>query len=585
MGNCFHKGHNGRKRTLDGSGLVPSSSGRIPGSDVRYFGHHQDQFGNQNPSDISKVLRQQQHDATTMLIRDQFPGGDNPFPGSPSSAFASGINKQNLTNSQSNNPQLFTGQFHNDILRNSSQKPITREKIVFIALYDYEARTPEDLRFQKGEHLELIDDTQGDWWLAESKLTGLKGYIPSNYVARLRSIEAEPWYFGKLRRVDTDKLLLQPENSHGSFLIRDSESRESDFSLSVRDNNFVKHYRIRQLDGGGFFIARKTPFNTLQELVEHYSKDADGLCVNLRLPCVRLSKPDTNDLSYQTKDEWEIERSSLTFGQKLGSGQFGEVCEGLWNGVTKVAIKTLKEGSMDPKDFLAEAKIMKKLNHPHLIKLYAVCTKEEPILIVTELMSNGCLLDYLQTKQGKSLSIKVLVSMAEQIAKGMAHLEERKFVHRDLAARNILVGERNLVKIADFGLARLIKDNQNAYAAKEGAKFPIKWTAPEAATYHRFTTKSDVWSFGILLTELVTYGRVPYPGMTNTEVLQQVEKGMRMTHESLGPNCPKALYDIMLECWHKDPEKRLTFDALQWKLELLFETDQSEYKDASMIVH
>lgn len=547
MGNCFIRNHNQRRRA--------ASSGRQP--EVRgltgFFGQEQ-QF-NANTGEVPAVLR---NGLPLNLRNDNLNDVIGGFP------------DHNMNNNliHNNNSITFTNQSNG-----------TSEKKIFIALYDYDARTAEDLRFQKGDHLEIIDDTQGDWWLAISKSTGEKGYIPSNYVARFRSIEAEPWYFGKLKRVEADKKLLMAENGHGAFIIRDSESRENDFSLSVRDENCVKHYRIRRLDDGGFFIARRTAFRTLQELVEHYSKDADGLCVNLRMPCARLDKPDTNDLSYKTKDKWEIERSSLTFMNKLGSGQFGQVYQGLWNGSRAVAIKTLKEGSMDPKDFLAEAQVMKELRHKNLIKLYAVCTQEEPILIVTELMCNGCLLDYLQ-KHKKTLNMKILVDMAEQIAMGMAYLESMKYVHRDLAARNILVGERYSVKIADFGLARLIKENE--YEARMGARFPIKWTAPEAATYNKFTTKSDVWSFGILLTELVTYGRVPYPGMTNSEVLQQVEKGMRMTFDSL-PDCPRPLYDIMMECWHKDPQKRLTFETLQWKLNELFETDTSEYKDAGII--
>lgn len=552
MGNCFLKNQNQRRRTALG--------GRLP--EVRGLTgiFNQDQQLNACTGDVSMVLRQGAalHSRTGLDDSNNLVGG----------GFIDNTKVNNILHNNNSIPYI--------------NQNLNSEKKIFIALYDYEPRTPEDLRFQKNDQLEVIDDTQGDWWLAISKTTGLKGYIPSNYVARWRSIEAEPWYFGRLKRVEADKKLLMPENEHGAFIIRDSESRANDFSLSVRDENCVKHYRIRQLDDGGFFIARRTTFKTLQELVEHYSRDADGLCVNLRSPCVNLDKPDTNDLSYKTKDHWEIDRSSLTFLNKLGSGQFGQVFEGRWNGTTAVAIKTLKEGSMDPKDFLAEAQVMKELRHNNLIKLYAVCTQQEPILIVTELMRNGCLLDYLQTKQGKSLTIKMLVNMAEQIAQGMAYLESMKYVHRDLAARNILVGERNTVKIADFGLARLIKENE--YEARLGARFPIKWTAPEAATYNKFTTKSDVWSFGILLTELVTYGRVPYPGLSNSEVLQQVEKGMRMSHESM-PGCPKQLYDIMMECWHKDPQKRLTFEALQWKLDELFDTDSSEYKDAGTINH
>ncbi|XP_055620695.1 uncharacterized protein LOC129764994 [Toxorhynchites rutilus septentrionalis] len=383
------------------------------------------------------------------------------------------------------------------------------------------------------------------------------------------------WYFRKIKRIEAEKKLLLPENEHGAFLIRDSESRHNDYSLSVRDGDTVKHYRIRQLDEGGFFIARRTTFRTLQELVEHYSKDSDGLCVNLCKPCVQIEKPVTDGLSHRTRDQWEIDRTSLKFVRKLGSGQFGDVWEGLWNNTTPVAIKTLKSGTMDPKDFLAEAQIMKKLRHNKLIQLYAVCTLEEPIYIITELMKHGSLLEFLQGK-GRNLKLPQLIDMAAQIAAGMAYLESQNYIHRDLAARNVLVGDSNIVKIADFGLARLIKEDE--YEARVGARFPIKWTAPEAANYSKFSIKSDVWSFGILLTELVTYGRIPYPGMTNAEVLNQVEHGYRMPQP---PNCNTSLYEIMLECWNKDPMRRPTFETLQWKLEDFFTMDPSEYKEAA----
>jgi len=316
-------------------------------------------------------------------------------------------------------------------------------------------------------------------------------------------------------------------------------------------------------------------FKTLQELVEHYSRDANGLCVNLRKPCVQIEKPvPTADLSHNARDQWEIDRTSLKFVRKLGHGQFGEVWEGLWNSTTPVAIKTLKTGTMNPRDFLIEAQIMKKLIIQKLIQLYAVCTIQEPIHIITELMKNGSLLEYLQGK-GRTMNLVQLVDMAGQIAAGMAYLESQNYIHRDLAARNVLVGENHIVKIADFGLARLIKEDE--YEARVGARFPIKWTAPEAASYARFSIKSDVWSFGILLTELVTFGRIPYPGMTNAEVLHQVEHGYRMQAPQ---GCSPPLYDIMLDCWHKDPMKRPTFETLQWRLEDFFTMSDSEYKEA-----
>lgn len=457
---------------------------------------------------------------------------------------------------------------------NNARKDSCRK--IFVALYDYEARTDEDLTFKKGEHLEILSDNCGDWWFAKSKLTGKEGYIPSNYVARIKSIEAEAWYFGKIKRIEAEKLLLRPENEHGSYLVRDSETRKNEYSLSVRDGETIKHYRTRQLDEGGFFIARRTTFVNLQNLVIHYSQDSDGLCVNLKQACCKFETPPTSGLSYKTQDHWEIDRRSLKFLRKLGQGQFGEVWEGVWNSTTAVAIKKLKPGSMEVSDFLDEAELMKKLRHPKLIQLYAVCTLEEPIYIVTELMKYGSLLEYLQTPKGRALKLPELVNISAQISSGMAFLEMQNYIHRDLAARNVLVDDNNIVKIADFGLARLIKEDE--YEARVGARFPIKWTAPEAANYSKFSIKSDVWSFGIVITELVTYGRTPYPGMNNAEVLAQVENGYRMP---CPPNCPAKLYDIMLECWHKDPAKRPTFETLQWKLEDFFTLEGSDYKEAN----
>ncbi|XP_033873871.1 tyrosine-protein kinase Fyn isoform X3 [Acipenser ruthenus] len=458
---------------------------------------------------------------------------------------------------------------HTGTLRSRGGTGVT----LFVALYDYEARTEDDLSFRKGEKFQILNSTEGDWWEARSLTTGGTGYIPSNYVAPVDSIQAEEWYFGKLGRKDAERQLLSSGNPRGTFLIRESETTKGAFSLSIRDwddikGDHVKHYKIRKLDSGGYYITTRAQFETLQQLVHHYSDKADGLCFNLIAVCPN-NTPQTVGL---TKDAWEVARESIPLEKKLGAGCFADVWYGTWNGTTKVAVKTLKPGTMSPESFLEEAQIMKKLRHDKLVQLYAVVS-EEPIYIVTEYMCKGSLLDFLKDGEGRALKLPNLVDMAGQVAAGMAYIERMNYIHRDLRSANILVGDNLVCKIADFGLARLIEDNE--YTARQGAKFPIKWTAPEAALYGKFTIKSDVWSFGILLTELVTKGRVPYPGMNNREVLEQVERGYRMPCPQ---DCPSSLHELMVQCWKKDPEERHTFEYLQAFLEDYFTATEPQYQ-------
>uniref|UniRef100_V9KMG1 Tyrosine-protein kinase n=1 Tax=Callorhinchus milii TaxID=7868 RepID=V9KMG1_CALMI len=445
------------------------------------------------------------------------------------------------------------------------------EEASVIALYDYEGIHDGDLSFKKGDKLKIIQES-GEWWNARNLGTGEEGFIPSNYVAKDNTLETQDWFFKGVSRKDAERHLLASGNKQGSYMIRDSETTKGSYSLSVRDHDpsmgdTVKHYKIRTLDNGGFYISPRITFTSLEELVNHYKKQGDGLCQKLTTSCIsqKPQKP-------WEKDAWEIPRESLKLDKKLGAGQFGEVWMGTWNGTTKVAVKTLKPGTMSPEAFLEEAQIMKRLRHDKLVQLYAVVS-EEPIYIVTEFMSQGSLLEFLKDGDGRILKLPQLVDMAAQIAAGMAYIERMNYIHRDLRAANILVAENLVCKIADFGLARLIEDNE--YTARQGAKFPIKWTAPEAALYGKFTIKSDVWSFGILLTELVTKGRVPYPGMNNREVLEQVERGYRMPSPH---GCPGSLHDLMIQCWKKDPEDRPTFEYLQSFLEDYFTATEPQYQ-------
>jgi len=448
----------------------------------------------------------------------------------------------------------------------------------YIAMYDYDARTDEDLSFRKGDQLFILN-TDGDWWQARSVRTGQEGYVPSNYVAPSGGLECEDWFFGKISRKDCERQLLQSGNQRGTFMIRESETAVGSFSLSINDidpnkGNTVKHYRIRGLDNGGFYITTRTQFQELSQLIEHYMRSADGLCCRLTTACPNSETPATASIA---KDVWEIGRESLQLQKKLGAGMFGEVWKGLWNGTTEVAIKTLKPGTMSTEAFLAEAKIMKLLRHEKLVNLYAVVSSE-PIYIVTEFMCHGSLLDYLKEGAGRNSNLIEQLDMAAQIAAGMAYIEKMNYIHRDVRAANILVGKNQVCKVADFGLARLIEDDE--YNAHQGAKFPIKWTAPEAATHGRFTIKSDVWSFGVLLTEIITKGRIPYATMTNREVLERLESNYRMPKPNTTPECPDSLYELMLHCWHRDEYQRPTFEYIQSFLEDYFTATEPQYHES-----
>ncbi|XP_017567920.1 tyrosine-protein kinase Lyn-like [Pygocentrus nattereri] len=446
-----------------------------------------------------------------------------------------------------------------------------KQKVV-VALYAYEAGNKTHLSFRKGEKLQVLDDN-GDWWRAKSLTSGKEGLIPYNYVEAEESIESNDWYFKNIPRRDAERYLLAPANKPGAFLIRKSETTEGCYSMSVRDVNAngsaaVKHYKIRPLDDGGFYISPRITFKKMEELIKYYQKQADGLCRQLGKPCVKPKAEIQWD-----EDAWEISKENIRMIKRLGAGQFGEVWLASYNNTTKVAVKTLKPGTMSVEAFLQEANLMKTLRHDRLVRLFAVVTKTTPIYIITEFMANGSLLDFLKSPPGRKLQLPKLIDFGAQIAEGMAYIEKMSYIHRDLRTANILVSESLLCKIADFGLARVIEENE--YSASEGAKFPIKWTAPEAISYGSFTIKSDMWSFGILLYEIITYGKIPYTGLSNAEVMARVHRGYRMPRPE---NCPNKLYEIMTSCWKAEPEERPTFDYMQSILEDYFTATEDQYQ-------
>ncbi|EGD72947.1 TK/SFK-SRC protein kinase [Salpingoeca rosetta] len=458
-------------------------------------------------------------------------------------------------------------------------EPDTSRDDLVTALYDNIPRGPGELFMRKGDML-YQHETEGAWCRVENAITGDEGYVPASFVVKANSLESEPWFFGPITRAKAEKLLGSPLRKHGTYLIRESESAPGTYSLSMKDGDAVRHFRIKVVDGKKLRIqgSPSAPHDDLRSLVKFHQKSRCGLSTRLKTPCPREQPARAADLAYNVKDEWEVDRDTVDLKKQLGEGQYGEVYYAIWNGVTECAVKTLKTHTTSPDEFLKEAQLMKKLKHDNLVRLYAVCSIGEPIFIITEFMKNGALLEYLKTPAGEALRLPTLIDMGTDIAQGMAYLERNNYIHRDLAARNILVGDNNVCKVADFGLARVLEDGE--FRPENLEKFPVRWTAPEAMKHNRYSTKSDVWSFGILLSEIITYGRKPYHGMSNKEVVGKLDSGFRM---ECPPGCPDSLYKIMLDCWKSEPADRPTFEALVFRLEDFFHGDM-QYAEASQVL-
>uniref|UniRef100_A0A3B4AFW5 Ephrin type-A receptor 7 n=1 Tax=Periophthalmus magnuspinnatus TaxID=409849 RepID=A0A3B4AFW5_9GOBI len=260
----------------------------------------------------------------------------------------------------------------------------------------------------------------------------------------------------------------------------------------------------------------------------------------------------------------ELDASCIKIERVIGAGEFGEVCSGRLKLPGKrdvpVAIKTLKVGYTEKqrRDFLCEASIMGQFDHPNVVHLEGVVTRGKPVMIVIEYMENGSLDAFLRKHDGQFTVIQ-LVGMLRGIAAGMRYLSEMGYVHRDLAARNILVNSNLVCKVSDFGLSRVMDDDPEAVYTTTGGKIPVRWTAPEAIQYRKFTSASDVWSYGIVMWEVMSYGERPYWDMSNQDVIKAIEEGYRLPAPM---DCPPGLHQLMLDCWQKDRAERPKFDQI-----------------------
>ncbi|XP_032130776.1 tyrosine-protein kinase Fer isoform X1 [Sapajus apella] len=365
-----------------------------------------------------------------------------------------------------------------------------------------------------------------------------------------KPLAEQDWYHGAIPRIEAQELLKQ----QGDFLVRESHGKPGEYVLSVYSDGQRRHFIIQYVDN--MYRFEGTGFSNIPQLIDHHYTTKQ---VITKKSGVVLLNPIPKD------KKWILNHEDVTLGELLGKGNFGEVYKGTLKDKTSVAVKTCKEDL--PQElkikFLQEAKILKQYDHPNIVKLIGVCTQRQPVYIIMELVSGGDFLSFLRKKKDE-LKLKQLVKFSLDAASGMSYLESKNCIHRDLAARNCLVGENNVLKISDFGMSR--QEDGGVYSSSGLKQIPIKWTAPEALNYGRYSSESDVWSFGILLWETFSLGVCPYPGMTNQQAREQVERGYRM---SAPQHCPEDISKIMMKCWDYKPENRPKFSELQKELAII----------------
>ncbi|NXH43816.1 FES kinase, partial [Dicaeum eximium] len=381
------------------------------------------------------------------------------------------------------------------------------------------------------------------------------------------------WYHGAIPRLEVQELLT----CSGDFLVRESQGKQ-EYVLSVLWDGQPRHFIIQAVSN--MFRLEGDSFPTIPLLIQHFLQSQQPITRKSGIVLARAVP----------KDKWVLNHEDVLLGERIGQGNFGEVFSGrLRADNSPVAVKSCRE-TLPPElkaKFLQEARILKQYRHPNIVRLIGVCTQKQPVYIVMELVqgeqpspcparvspqrarhpplctpgTGGDFLTFLRS-EGPHLRVKELLRMTENAAAGMEYLESKRCIHRDLAARNCLVTERNTLKISDFGMSR--QEEDGIYASTGGMKqIPVKWTAPEALNYGRYSSESDVWSFGILLWEAFSLGAVPYANLSNQQTREAVEHGMRLDPPEL---CPEEVYQLMQRCWEYDPHRRPSFCTIHQDL-------------------
>ncbi|CAG9833730.1 unnamed protein product [Diabrotica balteata] len=377
-----------------------------------------------------------------------------------------------------------------------------------------------------------------------------EGGESSVHLTTNKSLVEEEWFHGVLPREEVVRLL----SVDGDFLVRETtRNDESQTVLSVCWGGH-KHF-IVQTTAEGHFRFEGPAFPSIRELILYQ--------YNSELPVTSRSGAILRNPV--PRETWELNNDNVVLLDKIGKGNFGDVYKAqLKNNNSIVAVKTCRVTLPEEhkKKFLQEGRILKQYDHPNIVKLIGICVQKQPIMIVMELVPGGSLLTFLR-KKATLLVEGQLMKMCLDTASGMRYLESKNCIHRDLAARNCLVGYNNVVKISDFGMSR----EEEEYIVSDGMKqIPIKWTAPEALNFGKYTSLCDIWSYGVLCWEIFSKGGTPYSGMSNSKAREKIDTGYRMPAPD---NTPDEMYRLMLRCWEYKPENRPNFEQVYSVVETL----------------
>ncbi|NWV98019.1 ZAP70 kinase, partial [Machaerirhynchus nigripectus] len=428
--------------------------------------------------------------------------------------------------------------------------------------------------------------------------------------------ERMPWYHGHISREEAERRLYSGAQPDGKFLLREKKENHA-YALSLVYGKTVYHYKVDHDKSGKYSIPEGTKFDTLWQLVEYLKLKPDGLIFYLREACPNPNMPasaapvppthpsvsvslgealnlgslnadgytpepvgagkscllpmDTSVYESPYSDPEELKDKKLFLKRdhlmidevELGAGNFGCVKKGVYKMRKKqidVAIKVLKSNNeRTVKDeMMKEAQIMHQLDNPYIVRMIGVC-EAESLMLVMEMASGGPLNRFLASKKDE-IPMSNIVELMHQVSMGMKYLEEKNFVHRDLAARNVLLVNQHYAKISDFGLSKALGADDSYYKARTAGKWPLKWYAPECINFHKFSSKSDVWSYGVTMWEAFSYGQKPYKKMKGPEVISFIEQGKRM---DCPQECPAEMYALMQQCWTYRWEERPGFVAVE----------------------